>query len=158
MINIRILPPTIVLIMQLPSRLTVKISYHNNFLKYQNIMFNLRSVTKIHFIYYLVVYLLTSLNRNFWQPLSILICKLVPLSKIIANHILLQLMCIAMVKILRLVLSIMTHQPFIMVLHLPIYFLAQSHWFQMYMAWKIISSLSIPWSKISMHGEQLVNL
>ena len=101
--------------------------------KYNNVMFNLNNVTTIHYFPSLVGYMLTSLNRTSWTPQSMTAWQWVNLSNIITNKMLLQLMCTVATNLFQLIPYVMTHLTFMMVLHVPRYLLAQSHWFQMHM-------------------------
>ena len=127
---------TFVLSMQISLNIMSTIFSHINFFKYHNVVFNLNNVTTIQSVPSLVGYLLASLNIRSLTTHSIPICQLVPLSKHITNYIFLKWMCIVMTNLLQILPYILTHLPLIMVLHATIYFLAQSHWFQMYILLK----------------------
>ena len=134
-------------------RIMSTIFSHMDSFKYQNVNSNLNNVTTIHYIPYLADYLLKSLKGNFQPPPSMPVFKWVPFSTIRTNHLFFRLICIYVTNLLPLVLYILTCQPLMMVQHAPSYFLEWSHWFQIYMVWKQINSLSMPRSKTSVHGE-----
>ena len=54
----------VVLAMQITFRIMSTIFSHLNLFKYKNMIFNIKSVTKIHYDPSLFGYLMTSLNRN----------------------------------------------------------------------------------------------
>ena len=68
-------PLTGVLAIPLHIKLMIKIISHPNFFKYNNVMFNIKNVTKIHFAASLVGYLLTPLNRRYLIPQSMPVCQ-----------------------------------------------------------------------------------
>ena len=127
MMKILTLPLTVMFSAPLIFRIMRTVFSHQDLFKYHNVMFNLSNVTKIHFIPYLVDCLLTSLYERFCPPPSILVFQLLKSSKIIINHIFLKIMYIAVMYLLKLILSIMTHHAIIMVIHVLNYLLTQSH-------------------------------
>ena len=56
---------TVALAMQIHFSIMIIILSHMDFFKYQNMMFKLKNVNKIHYAPYLVGYLLTKLNIHF---------------------------------------------------------------------------------------------
>ena len=107
--------------------------------KYQNVISNLKNVNTIHSSPYWVGYRMASLNGHFWTPHSMPVCQWVPFSKIITNHIFLKWICIFMTSLLQLIPYNMTHLALMMVIHVPSYLLAKSHWFWVYMILKHIA-------------------
>ena len=122
MMMIMTLRLAVVFNMTLLFRIMIAVLSHKYSFKYKNMMYNPSNVTTTHLDPYLVDYL-TSLNECFWPPLSMIVWPCMALSKIIINHLSLQWMFVSITNLLKRIISILKHQPLMVIIRAPSYFL-----------------------------------
>ena len=100
---------------------------HQESFKYQNVTLNQSNVNTIHFISYLVGYLMTPSNKIFWPQPSMLVYALVTLSKIVVSQLFLKWTCISATNMLVLILSMITHHTLMIVTYDTSYLSVKIH-------------------------------